>query len=66
MAAIVQTTFSDAIFLMKIYEFRLRFQWILFPSQINKIPALVQIYNGLAPIRQQAIIWTNDGKFTDT
>ena len=27
---------------------------------INNIPALFQI-NSLAPIRQQAIIWTNDG-----
>ena len=27
---------------------------------INNIPALVQI-NGLAPVRRQAIIWTNDG-----
>ena len=31
---------------------------------INGIPALVQI-NGLAPVRRQAIIWTNDGQFTD-
>ena len=33
---------------------------------INNIPALVQITiigpdNGLAPVRRQAIIWTNDG-----
>ena len=33
-------------------------------GQINNIPALVQI-NGLAPARRQAIISTNDGKFTD-
>ena len=30
--------------------------------QINNIPALVKI---MAPTRQQAIIWNNDGKFTD-
>ena len=30
---------------------------------INTIPALVQI---MAWRRPQAIIWTNDGKFTDT
>ena len=30
---------------------------------INNIPSLVQII--LAPSRRQAIIWTNDGKFTD-
>ena len=29
---------------------------------INNIPALVQI---MAPVRRQAIIWPNDGKFTD-
>ena len=28
---------------------------------INNIPALVQTDNGLAPNKQQAIIWTNDG-----
>ena len=31
---------------------------------INNIPSLVQIMV-LAPSRRQAIIWTNDGKFTD-
>ena len=31
-------------------------------GQVNNIPALVRILdNGLAPIRRQAIIWTNDG-----
>ena len=32
MAAIYQTTFSNAFFLMKIYKFRLRFHWSLFPK----------------------------------
>ena len=40
MTAIYQTTFSNAFSWMKMYKFRLRFQWSLFP--IN-IPALVQI-----------------------
>ena len=34
-------------------------------SPINNIPALVHRDNGLVPVRRQAIIWTNDGKFTD-
>ena len=42
---------------MKMYEFRLRFYWSLFP--INNIPALVQ------SARRQAIIWSIDGLFTD-
>ena len=41
MAAIFQTTFSNAFLWMKMCEFRLRFHWILFP--INNISALVQI-----------------------
>ena len=41
MAAIFQTTFSNAFFLMKMFKFWLRFHWSLFP--INNIPALVQI-----------------------
>ena len=32
MAAIFQTTFSNAFSWMKMYEFRLRFHWILFPE----------------------------------
>ena len=35
---------------MKMYEFRLK---------------SIGSDNGLAPIRRQAIIWTNDGYFTD-
>ena len=31
---------------------------------INNIPALVQVM-ALVPTRWQAIIWTNDGYFTD-
>ena len=44
MAAVSQTTLSNAFSWMKMYEFRLRFHWILFPGgPINNIPALVQI-----------------------
>ena len=43
-AAISQTTFSNAFSWMKICEFHFRFHWKFFPNlQINNIPALVQI-----------------------
>ena len=43
-ATISQTTFSNAFSWKKIYEFRLRFHWGLFPKvRINNIPAVVQI-----------------------
>ena len=32
MAAVLQTTFSNAFCWMKMYEFRLKFHWSLFPS----------------------------------
>ena len=47
MAAISQTICSKAFLWMKMYEYRLKFHWSLFPD------------NGLAPTRRQAIIWTN-------
>ena len=31
----------------------------------NQQYSSIGLDNGLAPIRRQAIIWTNDGKFTD-
>ena len=45
MAAISQTTFSNAFYWMKMCEFPLRFHWSLFliKDLINNIPALVQI-----------------------
>ena len=50
MAAIYQTTFSNAFPWMKMYEFRLKFHWSLFvrlkfvrKGSINNIPALVLI-----------------------
>ena len=58
-------TFSNAFSWMKIYEFRLRFHWRLFPRS-NKQYSSIGSDFGLSPARQQAIIWTNDGQFTDT
>ena len=41
---ISQTTFWNVFFSMKMFEFRLKFNWIFFPKgPINNIPALVQI-----------------------
>ena len=54
MAAISQTAFSNVFSLMKMYEFRLRFHWSLFPipkDSINNILALVQI-----------IVWCRPGE----
>ena len=57
MAAIFQTTFSNACSWMKMYEYRLKFHWSLFPRvQLTRIGS----DNGLAQARRQAIIWTND------
>ena len=55
MAAISQTIFSNTLYWMKIYAFRLRFHLILFQL------AIFQHWLRLAPTRRQAIIWTNDG-----
>ena len=44
MAAIFQTTFSNAFSWMKMFKLRLRFYWSLFQKgPLNNIPALVQI-----------------------
>ena len=43
MAAVFQTTFSNAFSWTKIYKFRLRFHWSLFPRAQLTIPPLVQI-----------------------
>ena len=48
-----------------IYEFILIFRWILFLGVDLTIYYSSGSDNGLAPIRQQAIIWNKDGKFTD-
>ena len=60
MAAILQTTFWNAFSWMKMFDFPLKFHWILFYSwQYVSIGS----DNVLAPKRQQVIIWTNDGLF---
>ena len=64
MAAISQTTFSNAFSSMKMIEFRLKFQWSLFP-RVQLTYSSIGSDIGLAPSRRQAIIWTNDGWFTD-
>ena len=60
MAAIFQTTFTNAIFLMKMYEFWLKFHWSLFLRVDWQYPG-IDSDNVLSPARRQAIIWTNDG-----
>ena len=59
MAAISQTTLSNAFSWMKMLEFRLQFHWIMFLGS-NWQYSRIGSDNGLAPIRRQAIIWTND------
>ena len=64
MADISQTTLSHAYSWKKMLEFRLKFHWSSF------LRVQLTIFhqgsdNGLAPTRRQAIIWSNDGKFTD-
>ena len=62
MDAIFQTTFSNVFSSMKMYEFLLKFHWSLF---LGVQYSIIGLDNGLAPNRQQAIIWTNDGQCTD-
>ena len=61
MAAIFQTTFSNGFSWTKMYEFRLNFTEVCSNWQYSNIGS----DNGLVPTRQHAIIWTNDGCFTD-
>ena len=60
MAANFLMTFSNA-FLMKIYAFWLRFNWM-----VELKNPIIGSGNGLALTRQQAIIWTNGGYFANT
>ena len=64
MVDISQTTFPNAFSWMKIYEFRLIFHWNLI-LRFKLTNSSIGSDNGLALNRRQAIIWTNDGKFTD-
>ena len=63
MAAIFQTTYSNAFSWIKMFEFRLRFHWNL-SLGVQLIISSIGSDNGLAPARQQVINWTNyDGLF---
>ena len=46
---------------MKMFKFRLIFQWILFLKDQFDYKDSIGSDNGLAPSRRQAIIWINDG-----
>ena len=63
-AAIFQTTFSNAFSWMKMFKFRLRFHWSLCP-RVQSTIFHIGSDNVLVPARRQAIIWTNDGYFID-
>ena len=58
MADIFQMTFSDAFTWLKMYEFRLRLHWNLTLREQLQYSHICWD-NGLAPNRQQAIIWAN-------
>ena len=64
MAAIFQMTFSNAFSWMKMYEFPLRFTEF-YSSGFDEQYSSIVSDNGLAPFRRQAIIWNDDGYFTD-
>ena len=60
MTAISQTTHSNLFSVMKMLQFRLKFQWNLF-LRFNQQYSSIGLDNGLAPTRRPAIIWTNCG-----
>ena len=49
---------------MKCFVFWLKFHWGFFLGSNKKLPS-IGFDNSLAPTRWQAIIWTDDGWFTD-
>ena len=56
---IFHRTFSNGFSWMKMYAFRLKLHGNPFPKVQSTI--FIGLDNGLAPVRLQAIIWTNDG-----
>ena len=65
MAAISQTTLSNAFSWKENVIISIKISLKFVPKgPINNILSIGSD-NGLAPARRQAIIWTNDGKFTD-
>ena len=60
MAIIFQTIFSNTFSWMKMYKFLLKVHWSFFLGS-NYQYSNIGSDNGLAPIRQQVIIWTKHG-----
>ena len=60
MANILQTTFSNTFYWMKMLEFHLKSDWNCVQKSHRQY-ASICVVNGLAMIRWQVIIWTNDG-----
>ena len=69
MAAIFQMTFSDLFSKIKMNDIRLKFHWSLFLrfqlTIFQPRDSSIGSINDLAPTSWQAIIWTNDGCFTN-
>ena len=59
-AAISQTTYSNAFSWTTMYDYRLIFHWNLFLRSELRI-SNIGSDNGLVPTSREAIIWTNDG-----
>ena len=51
---------------LTIFQHWFRLWLVAWPAPSHNLNQCWNIVNGLAPSRQQAIIWTNDGQFTDT
>ena len=64
MAAIFQTAYSNAFSLIKCINFDWYFTEVCSQGSSSQYSSIGSD-NGLAPARRQAIIWTNDGLFTD-
>ena len=64
MAAIFQTTFSNAFFFSENVWISLKISLRFVPNGPINIPSIGSD-NGLAPARRQAIIWTKGGWFAD-
>ena len=65
MATILQMALANPPFWMKIALSLLKLDWFFFSLRSSWQYAIIISNNGMAPNRGQAIIWTNDGQFTD-
>ena len=54
----------ECIYLNEMFAFLSKFHWSLF-LRVQLAISSIGSDNGLAPTRRQAIIWSNDGHFTD-